>query len=288
MVTELRCFLLVVEHGTFTEAARHAHLSQPALSGAIQRLEEDVGARLLERGRTGARLTAAGRALEPHARLVLATLQDGRRAVAEVVGLDAGEVRLGAGPTAATYLLPRALAAFRSAHPGVALFLREAHNPEVWAGLRDGSLDLGVVSARTVPKVSAPFEVEPWIDDPLIIVRGPSVPVDSPFYVSFPRGSMLRELLDQAVPDAQVVMELASIAAVKGNVRASVGKALVSREAVRRDVEEGRLLEVPHPATPLHRSLVMVHRGAENLPPAAAELRRVLLAHRLAPQVAPL
>lgn len=60
MLDELRHFLLVVEHGTLTHAARLANLTQPALSASIQRLEAEMGARLLHRSRRGARLTAAG------------------------------------------------------------------------------------------------------------------------------------------------------------------------------------------------------------------------------------
>ena len=66
--------LLIVEHGTFTEAARHAHLSQPALTASIRRLEEAFGAQLLHRGRRGASLTAAGEALLPRVRAALAAV----------------------------------------------------------------------------------------------------------------------------------------------------------------------------------------------------------------------
>ena len=88
--------LLIVEHGTFTEAARHAHLSQPALTASIRRLEEAFGAQLLHRGRRGASLTAAAEALLPRARAALAAVAEGRRAVDEVLELRVGEVRLGA------------------------------------------------------------------------------------------------------------------------------------------------------------------------------------------------
>src|SRR6185503_6727184 len=113
MLEELRHLALVAEHGSFTEAARRAGLSQPALSASIARLERGMGARLLHRGAGGTRLTAAGEALLPRARAALAAVEDGRRAVAEIEGLHAGEVRVGAGATACTYLLPHVLAAFR-------------------------------------------------------------------------------------------------------------------------------------------------------------------------------
>lgn len=272
MIDELRHFLLIVEHGTFTEAARRAHLSQPALTAAIQRLEAEFGARLLERGAGGARPTAAGAALVTRARAALAAIADGRRAVAEITGLHAGEVRVGAGATACTYLLPPTLAAFRAEHPGVRFLLREANPEQVQDALHAGELDLGVITSD---------EGEPWFDDQLIVVAAPDLPdpASAPF-VTFGRGSTTRAMLELHFPGAEVVMELGSIASVKGNVRAGIGVALVSRAAVEHDLADGRMVVVPHPATPISRPLRLVHRGVERLPPAAARLRELLLARR--------
>jgi DNA-binding transcriptional LysR family regulator len=286
MLESLRQFVLIVEHGTFTRAARRAHLSQPALTASIHRLEDELGARLLTRGRQGAALTAAGEALLPRARAALAALEDARRAVREVAGLHAGEVRLGAGATACTYLLPRGLAEFRAQHPDVRFLLREATTAEVMSALQAGELDLGVIT----PAHGAPFTLptDPWFMDELVLVSSAAATVlpgaagrarlaRLPF-LTFGKGSTTRELLDRHFPGAEVVMELGSIAAVKGNVRAGIGVALVSRSAVFADLAARRLVELPHPATPIRRPLHLVHRGLDRLPPAAAALRAMLLA----------
>jgi DNA-binding transcriptional LysR family regulator len=276
MIDALRHFTLIAEHGTFTRAARHAHLSQPALTASIQKLEGEMGARLLHRDRAGTSLTAAGEALLPRALAILAAVEDARRAVTEVEGGSAGEVRLGAGATACTYLLPSVLAEFRALYPGVRFLLREATTAQVLDALAKGELDLGVV---THPGG------EPWRRDELILVASPGLPLSAgarlpaPF-VTFGHGSTTRELLDRHFPGAEVVMELGSIAAVKGNVRAGIGIALVSRSAVETDLALGRLVEVPHPETPVARPLHLVHRGKDRLPPAAAALRRLLLQPR--------
>ena len=122
---------------------------------------------------------------------------------------------------------------------------------------------------------------EPWFDDELIVVAAPELPHPerAPF-VAFARGSTSRDLFERHFPGAEVVMELGSIASVKGNVRAGIGVALISRSAAAHDLASGRLVAVPHPATPILRPLNLVHRGVERLPPAAARLREVLLAHR--------
>ena len=269
MTDELRCFLLIAEHGSFTAAARPAHLSQPALSAAMRRLEEHFGARLFHRGRRGAELSAAGRALLPGARAALAAIEDGRRAVAELSGLERGEVRIGAGATVCTYLLPAPLAAFRWRYPGVRFQLRETFPDRIRAAVDAGEVDLGVVSGPGRDR---------WRRDELIVIGPPGQRTANAPFIAFARGSATREVLERHFPTADVVMELGSIATVLANVRAGVGIALVSRVAVAADLAAGRLVELPSPRTPIARRFSLVHRGAEYLPPAAAALRRLLLA----------
>ena len=277
MLDELRHFLLVCEHGTFTEAARRAHLSQPALSASIKRLEDQLGGQLLERGSRGASPTAAGKALKPWAEAALAAVAQGRRAVAAIEGLTAGEVHLGAGATACTYLLPPILTAFRATHPGIELYLREAITPRVRELVRIGALDLAIV---TDPLDGA----EVWRRDTLKLVAAPELaelpdPASAPF-VTFGPGTNHRQLLDRHFPDVTVAMELNSLVAVKAHVIAGMGLALLSTAAVARDLRQGRLVEVAHPSTPLPRTLYLFHTGLDRLSPAAQALRGALLQSR--------
>jgi DNA-binding transcriptional LysR family regulator len=282
MLDELRHFVLIVEHGTFTRAAREAHLTQPALTASIKRLEAAMGARLLHRSRQGARPTAAGEALLPRAHAALAAVSAGRRAVAEVEGLSAGEVRLGGGATACTYLLPPIVAQFRKAHPQVTFRLRELFTPDIQAAVDAGEIDIGIAQGEPPGGRG-----EHWRPDPLVLVAAPEqahqlarrgdgcLEAGTPF-VSFIPGAAMRGLLDQHFPDIDIVMELRSIAAVKGLVRAGVGVALLSRVAVAIDIELGRLAVVSDLRTPETRLLSLVHAGEQQLPPAAAALRAML------------
>lgn len=272
MLDALRHFLLIVEHGTFTEAARRAHLSQPALTASIHRLEQEIGAPLLHRGRRGATPTAAGAELLPRARAALAAIDEARRAVREVMELDRGEVRIGAGGTPCTYLLPPVLAAFRKEHPHIRFFVRETTPDEARAALEAAEIDLAIVTAEGG---------ELWMEDELVLVAAPGTdPRGAPF-VTFREGSTSRALLVKHFPEAEVVMELGSIAAVKGHVRSGIGVALISKHALVTDLKLGRLVVVEDPRTPIVRPLHILHRGLDRLPPAASALRERFLSWRV-------
>lgn len=280
MFEQLRHLLLIVEHGSFTAAARHAHLSQPALTASIQRLEERVGARLLERRPRGAVPTAAGLALVPHARAALAAVQTGQSAVAEVQGLARGEARIGGGGTACSYLLPQALAAFHRRHPALRLRVREYFTPQVPAAVAAGELDLGV-GVSGAPGLHS----DVWCPDPVVLVAragltvaragdrvAPGVPA-----LSLLPGSSLRAQLAARMPDLDVIMELGSIESVKGHVAQGLGVALLPRVAVAPELERGELVQVPDVRTPPPRTLLLLHAGVDRLAPASRALRRFLL-----------
>jgi DNA-binding transcriptional LysR family regulator len=204
------------------------------------------------------------------------------------MGLAVGSVRVGAGATVCTYYLPRTLAKFRARHPGVQILLREANQDALLDALEAGDLDL-VILARIARRGGIGEDLlraarsglvrEKWLDDEIVLVGAPGIDVKTAPLVTFARGATTRTLVDQYFPGVPIAMELGSIAAVKGNTRAGVGVALVSRFAVERDVAAGQLVVLPSERTPIVRPMYLVHRGRDRLPPAAAELHRMLRDH---------
>ena len=120
-IRQLEVFLALVEQGSFTRAARHLGLSQSTVSGHVADLERRLGARVVERARSGVRPTAAGTALLGPARQTLAAERSSRQAVEELTGLLGGRLVVGGSTIPATYLLPPIFASFHAAHPGVGL-----------------------------------------------------------------------------------------------------------------------------------------------------------------------
>ncbi|MBG0563962.1 LysR family transcriptional regulator [Actinoplanes aureus] len=166
----LEVFRTVAHLGSITAAARHLRFTQSAVSRQIAALEAEVGTRLLDRLPRGIALTEQGRALLPHADAVLDRLSAARRAVDELDRLDAGRLRVGAFATAVAALVPRALAAFRAAHPAVALSLVEGMTPALLDRLTAGDADVAVVSsAPSGPLDDSRFDLHHLLDEHLLL-----------------------------------------------------------------------------------------------------------------------
>jgi DNA-binding transcriptional LysR family regulator len=123
-IHQLRAFDAIAREGSFLAAAARLDVSQSSLSHAIAALERELGARLLDRGRYGAKPTDAGRRILPYARQVLASL-DAIRAETDSTGLLSGRVRVGSIPSAAVAFLPKVIARFARDYPNVEVVLLE-------------------------------------------------------------------------------------------------------------------------------------------------------------------
>lgn len=143
---QLRYFLAVARAGSFSRAAQHENVSQPALSEQIRSLEQELGVPLFERRARGVRLTPAGERLLEHARLVLREIATARRSIESLRTRIAGRLAVGAIPTVLPYLLAPRVEEFRRRYPEVQLRLVEDVTARLIEGLRSGDLDLAIVS----------------------------------------------------------------------------------------------------------------------------------------------
>ncbi|GEL96347.1 LysR family transcriptional regulator [Cellulomonas composti] len=142
---QLEYFAAVARVGSFRRAADELHVSQPALSEAVANLERELGVTLLERHRSGSRLSTTGRELLPLVADALAAVDRLRAAAGHHP--DAGRaVRLGTVNAGTASLLLPAIQAFPARHPGVTVEIRTLQQDEIEQGLTDGSLDLGLVN----------------------------------------------------------------------------------------------------------------------------------------------
>src|SRR5215207_10393885 len=131
-------FDAVAREGSMTAAATVLGYTQSAVSQAVSALEKEAGTPLLER-------VAAGELLAGHAALLREQLERAAGDLDDHLHLRTGRLRLAAFPSAASVLIPPAVAAFRAAHPEVDLSLAETETPEAADGVREGRYDLAVV-----------------------------------------------------------------------------------------------------------------------------------------------
>ena len=163
----LRVLRAVATTGSFSAAARELGCTQPAVSQQMKALEQSTGTPLLVRTGREMRLTQAGTALVRHASGILAGLTAAEEEVAAIAGLRAGRVRMVSFPSGSSTLVPGALAAMRSAHPGTRVSLVEAEPPRSVEMLRDGDCEIAL--AFRYPEVRG--------SDPAVVpVGAPAVP----------------------------------------------------------------------------------------------------------------
>lgn len=173
-VRRLRILCEVARHGSLAAAARALSYTPSAVSQQIAMLEREVGATLLERVPRGVVLTDAGRVLVRESEEIFSRLAAAETAVQALAGLGSGLLRLGWFATAGATLMPRAIAAFRRRHPGVALDLFQGDPGECVAQLRAREIQLALVYE---------FELEPPLEQDLQQVHL----IDDRLYIGLPR-----------------------------------------------------------------------------------------------------
>jgi DNA-binding transcriptional LysR family regulator len=275
---ELAAFVAAVDTHTLHAAADALALTQSAVTKRVAALERRVGHPLLERGRSGVRPTAAGRALYPEARAALAALERARRAVTDTGAGTA--LAVAASHTVAGYLLPRWIAGFRAERGALRLAVDVVNSPGVLAAVRDERAALGFVEG--IDPLDG-LESQMLMTDELVCVVRPGH--------RFARRDAIRppELLDEAwiarepASGTRAVAERAlrergialvpafEAASTEGLKRAVLdgGFALLSRLAVDEEVANGSLVAVPVRDLDLRRELRVVRLEARPGPASA-------------------
>lgn len=206
-ITNLQAFVSVAEYSSFSLAAEHIYLSQPAVSKRVATLEAELNTRLFDRIGRQTILTEAGQALLPRARRILAEVQDSRRAISNLSGEVSGRLSIGTSHHIGLHRLPDVLRAFNQRYADVELDLHFMDSEEACEAVLHGDLELGIV---TLPLTPAPsLACNPvWVDD-LRVVVGPDHPLHGRQKIGLPalaghpailpaHGTFTREVIEDA------------------------------------------------------------------------------------------
>lgn len=275
----LRYLVEVVRHGGFARASEPAHASQPTLSKAIAQLEEELGSRLLERGRQGVRLTAAGEVVHGHALAMLAESARLREELDALRGLQRGELRLGVPPLGSSVLFAPLLAQYRQQHPRIDIQLQEQGSRRLEQAVLAGELEV----AATLQPVSDGLAHQPVCDEAMLALLPQNHPRagaarfrlewlrDTPL-ILFEEGFALNRLIREACARRGIVpqetVRSAQVDFILALVAAGGGIALLPRLTVRERTLSG-LAALPLAGTDLRWRLVLVWRQGAALSPAA-------------------
>lgn len=171
---EIRYFLAIGETRSFTRAAEACHVTQPALTRAIHKLEAELGGLLVSRERGNIHLTDLGRMLEPSLREMLVQAKVAKRTAESFLRLDGAPIKVGVMCTVGPIRFTGFLNAFRVAHPGVELTLVEGVPAQLKELLRTGELDAAVMSDPV--GFEEPLHACPLYQEPFVVACGPTHP----------------------------------------------------------------------------------------------------------------
>jgi len=281
---EIDVFLVLADTLSFRRTAERVHLSQPAVTAVIGRLEEALGARLFDRTTRNVQLTGPGQVFLAQAQRLRHMTEEAVRAVREVATLQTGQVAMAAMPSLAATVVPRVFARFRAQHPGIALQLMDTLSQPAFELVRAGRVDFALTAANPA---YADLDYLPLASDGfvLLIPQGHALArgrkalswaqVAQLPHISMPMPSSVRQYADAAFLEHRIRFaphfELEHLASIKALVAAGLGVAALPELAADVGPDEG-IVRRPLQDPDLRRPIGLVTLRGRTLSPAAQQM----------------
>ncbi len=288
---QLNTFLEVARLSSFSRAAVTCYRTQPAISAQIRLLEEEVGARLFDRGGGKVALTEAGRVFHEYASRLRQLRKEGLDAIADLNHTPSGELSLAANEGSCLHVLPEVFARFIRQHPAVRVHIRRGEHSDIMEAVLENRVDFGLLS---LPASDPRLQVVPLHRDEIVAVAPPDHPLapraaraaqqsDGPAAVEWarvaeyplvlPKSGGTRDALDERLqPFAsrlKISMELESTELIKSFAAAGLGIGFVAQTMAVTEARSGELALLPLAAPKLYRELGLVFRRDRALGRAA-------------------
>jgi len=282
-LAELRVFLTVAAERSFSRAASKLHRTQPAVSQAIRRLEEQVGERLFDRSSKDGTLTEAGRVLRDYAERLQRLAEEAQTSVRELRDLQRGRVLIGSNEGGVHMLLPL-IEKFREKHSKILVDVRRVPARQVGVEVAQGSLDFGIVTFDPADKRLNALALG---SDELVLLVYPghafagrdTVPIaefanETVIAHSDPSPASDQVLRQAELRHAPINIQIAlpSLEGIKRAVEQKMGVALLPRRCALAEIARGQLVAVKVPEVRLPRQVRLVYRKGELSHAAAAFL----------------
>lgn len=265
---------------SFSRAAERRFRTQPAISAQIRALEEEVGARLLDRSGGKVSITQSGKLFQKYAEETLEARKAVLTAIAETERVPRGEIIVGANEGTCLHILPEVFAEFKRQYPDVAVNIKRADYGKILESVIDNSVDFGVVS---LPVTDNRLKIVLIHRDELVIIAPPGHPLAenksarvadvANFPLVMPKVGHTRDALEELFNERRVkpryAMELDSSELLKRFVAANVGVGFIARSHVQEDVQAKVLAAIEISDAQIRRDLALVYRKDKALSRAA-------------------
>ena len=270
---KLKVFCTVADTKSFSKASEVIHLTQPAVSLQIQALEEIFETKLFDRSSNTVALTSAGEILYKYAKDILSLYANAERAVGGITGLVKGSITLGASTTIGNYLLPLVISAFRKTNTKIKIHLLVGNSRRVIDLLKGGVIDLGIVEGEVLRHK---LIMERLVPDELVLIvpaKHPLAKLNEISILELPKypfifreeGSGTRQVIEHYLQknglsplNMNIAAILGSTEAIKGAVENGIGVSIVSKWAVRKEVQHGTIKALRFKECELHRDFSLL------------------------------
>ena len=285
---QLRVFESVARNLSFSRAAEELHLTQPAVSTQVGKLEEHAGGTLFEQFGKKIYLTPTGAELLQHSRAIIQQFEQAEAAMAQCRGVAGGRLNVGV-ISAGDYFFPRLLIEFIGRHQGVTLDFTVHNREELLARIADNLTDLAIMvrPPNELDTVNHAFAPHPYVivappSHPLVQCRGIELAevTRQPFIVREAGSDTWRSMCEAFgadMPGLNVAMEIRSTETIKQAVMAGFGLSFLSAHTVNRELQTGELRMLDVLGFPLLLRWYVVHRRTKRLPPVAQAFKDFLL-----------
>jgi DNA-binding transcriptional LysR family regulator len=277
---QIETFLEVARLNSFSRAAERRFRTQPAISSQIRSLEEEVGAKLLDRSGGKVSVTASGKLFQKFAEEMLASRKAMLTAIAETERVPRGEIVVGANEGTCLHILPEVFAEFKKRYPDVGVNIKRADYAKILQSVIDNSVDFGIVS---LPVTDTRLTVVLIHRDELVIIAPPkhalarmksaSIAEAAKFPLVVPKIGHTRDALDKLFYKRKLkpryTMELDSSELLKRFVAAGAGVGFIARSNVLEDVRANALAVLPISDAKIRRDLALVFHKDKTLSRAA-------------------
>jgi DNA-binding transcriptional LysR family regulator len=277
---QLETFLEVARLSSFSRAAEKRFRTQPAISAQIRALEEEVGARLLDRSGGKVALTQAGKIFQRYCEETVQSRRNVITAIAEIERVPGGEIVVGANEGTCMHVLPEVFAKFKKEYPSVGVNVRRLESAGVLESVIDHSVDFGVVS---LPVNDKRLTIVPIHRDELVVICAPghdlskckSVTVEqvSKYPLLMPKFGKTRDAIEELFSTRNltptVSMELDSSELLKRFASADVGVGFIARSNISEEAKAKTLVALAIQEARISRDLALVFRKDKALSRAA-------------------